>query len=168
MQKTSQNRCNVNSVYHCLTEFESQDLTCNSTCQNVSVSCPCVHAPSWRLAITTKHLLESFSELVVEDGVENGVDCGVGVTEPKEEGVQLLRDPQPTSEQSLQQVRREEADPEAAEERDDDGHPDGGLRLAILASVLLTLALGGRRARTANNVQKAERSMTFVTLIIVF
>ena len=88
--------------------------------------------------------------------VDEGIEAAVAVAEPEEEGVQLLRDAQPPSEQALQQVDGEEADPEAAEEGDDDGHANGGLCLAVLTSMTLTRA-ASLRLGAVNDVLDPEQ-----------
>ena len=89
------------------------------------------------LLVASHDLLERPSEFLVEDRVEDRIYARVGISEPEEERIQLSRY-EAVGTASSDRVDREESEPHAAEESDDDCHPDGSPHLALF--VPLTLA----------------------------
>jgi len=98
--------------------------------------CSCLSfARTARLEAEYAH--KSASEFLVEDGVEDRVDAGVGVAEPEEERVQLARHVAVRT-AAVDDVDDEEPEPESAEECDDDRHPKCRPHLALFERALET------------------------------
>lgn len=114
------------------------------------------------LPVAAENLLERLAEVLIEDRIQNGVNSRITVAQPEEDGVELTRNMEAITHNAAQQICGEEADPEAAEEGDDDGHPDGGFGLAILPPLLLTNAT--RRLRTLNDALQFEVRYVIVAL----
>jgi len=113
--------------------------TRSSLCDYVDVRLS--FARTWQL--DSEYAQESASKLFVKDGVEDRVDAGVGVAEPEKERVQLSRHVAVRT-AAVDHVDDEESEPESAEERDDDCHPE---RCPHLALVEGTLPTGGQTVR---------------------
>ena len=64
---------------------------------------------------------ERSAEISIEDGVEDRVDTGVGVTKPEQERVQLTRYVARGT-PAAHHVDDEETEPHSAEHHDDDSH----------------------------------------------
>ncbi len=95
---------------------------------------------AFRAPVAAEQLLEGAAEVVIEDGVEDGVHGRVGVAEPEEEGVDAAVD-RDVGDPGADHVDDEEADPAAAEEGDDDGHADGGAHLPLVDALFGELAV---------------------------
>lgn len=95
--------------------------------------CSCLSfARTARLEAEYAH--KSASEFLVEDGVEDRVDAGVGVAEPEEERAERPWDRTDGRRTPAgDDVEDEEAEPHAAEAGDDNGHAHGRSHLALLA-----------------------------------
>jgi len=79
-----------------------------------------------------EQLAEGAPKVVVEDGVQYRIDAGVRIAEPEEERVEGARHRADVARTpAADDVDGEEADPHAAEERDDDRHADRRLNLAL-------------------------------------
>ena len=103
--------------------------------------------------IAAEYLLERLAEVVVEDRVQDGVHRRVGVAEPEEEGVDVVRDDD-AARPRVHHVDDEETEPAAAEARDDDRH---AYRRAHLALVEAAASRRAERLRLLLNPEEVHR-----------